>query len=176
MTMPIEAAFTLIDHHGAPVTENTYRGRWMLVFFGFTHCGAVCPRALRRISGVLDALGSRADEVQALYLTVDPARDTPPVMRAFLERDYPRFTGLSGGDADMNAAKKAFRVFARRKDDPDNPDGYAVPHTAITYLIDPSGGYAAHYADSVPADTVLADLRARLPGRIADQRRRPTPA
>jgi len=159
MITPIEARFDLVDHYGAPVTERTYRGRWLLVFFGFTHCRAVCPRALRRLSDVLDALGPGAGEIRPLYITVDPARDTPAVMRTFLERDYPRFTGLTGSEAQVTAAKKAFRVFARRKDDPDDPDGYAVPHTAITYLLSPRGEYADHFTDALSAEEVTARLQ-----------------
>jgi protein SCO1/2 len=131
---PIEGAFTLVDHFGTEVTEVDYRGEWMLVFFGFTHCKGVCPRALARISGVLGDLGPLAEKVRPLYITVDPERDTPEVMRVFLEPAYPLFTGLTGTTAQVEAAKKAFRVFARRKADPADPGGYEVPRTAITYL------------------------------------------
>ena len=161
MTPPSTPTFTLIDHHGSPVSERTYRGSWMVVFFGFTHCKVVCPRALRRLSDVLDALGEAAGQVRALYITVDPERDTPPVMAEFLQ-GYPRFTGLTGPGGAVEDAKKAFRVFARRKADPADPDGYAVPHTAITYLISPDGAYADHFADAVPAADVTAGLRAHL--------------
>src|SRR5882762_1597942 len=92
---PVGGSFQLVDHHGRAVTEASYHGRFALLFFGFTHCCVVCPRALTKLSGVLDALGPLADRVQPLYITVDPERDTPDVMRAFLQA-YPRFTGLTG--------------------------------------------------------------------------------
>jgi protein SCO1/2 len=161
VTAPVTPAFRLVDHDGAPVTEQSYQGSWVVVFFGFTHCKAVCPRALGRLSDVLDSLGEAADQVRALYFTVDPERDTQQVMKEFL-RAYPRFTGLTGPDAAVDDAKKAFRVFARRKADPDDPDGYTVPHTAITYLIAPDGQYADHFADAAPATDVAARLRAHL--------------
>jgi protein SCO1 len=164
MTAPLTPAFTLIDHHGSPVSAESYRGRWMLVFFGFTHCKAVCPRALRRLSDALDALGPLGDgapQVCPLYITVDPDRDSPEVMREFLAA-YPRFTGLTGSAEAIEEAKRAFRVFARRRDDPADPDGYAVPHTAITYLISPSGEYADHFTDAVTAADVAAGLRGHL--------------
>jgi protein SCO1 len=160
----VTPAFTLVDHHGSPVSEQTYRGSWVVVFFGFTHCKAVCPRALRRLSDVLDSLGEAAGQVRALYITVDPERDTPQVMKEFLG-EYPRFTGLTGPSDAIEDAKKAFRVFARRKADPDDPDGYAVPHTAITYLIAPDGQYADHFADALPAADVTARLRTHLDGK-----------
>lgn len=157
-------SFSLVDHHGAPVTEQTYRGRWLLVFFGFTHCKVVCPRALGKLSGVLDDLGDLADELHPLYVTVDPERDTPDALQEFL-RPYPRYTGLTGSVDAVEQAKREFRVFARRKDDPDDPDGYSVPHTAITYLISPEGEYAAHFPDALGAAEVTARLRSLLDTR-----------
>ncbi|MCE7004127.1 SCO family protein [Kibdelosporangium philippinense] len=154
--MTITATFTLTDHDGNPVTAETYHGSWVVVFFGFTHCRMVCPRALTRLSTVLDAVDN---PITALYITVDPDRDHPVRMRSFL-KDYPHFTGLTGSTEDIDTAKKAFRVFARRKDDPQDPDGYAVPHTAITYLLNPAGQYAAHFLDSHPTDDLITQIRA----------------
>lgn len=159
MTAPVRADFTLVDHHGTPVTAESYRGLWCLVFFGFTHCRAVCPRALRRLSDAVEALGPLAEEVQGLYVTVDPARDTPRRLLEFLQEDYPRFVGLTGTEPRIEAAKNAFGVFARRRADPDDPDGYQVPHTAIAYLLDPSTRYRAHYPDTVPTERITAELR-----------------
>ena len=161
MTAPTTPTFSLIDHHGTATTETSYRGRWQLVFFGFTHCRKVCPRALERLSTALDDLGAPAGKITPLYITVDPARDSPEVMKEFL-RAYPRFTGLTGSENAIEDAKKSFRVFARRQDDPDDPDGYAVPHTAITYLIAPDGTYADHFPDAMPGEEVTARLRTRL--------------
>jgi protein SCO1 len=157
-------SFALIDHHGTPVTEQTYRGQWLLVFFGFTHCKTVCPRALRRLSAVLDELGDLADELRPLYVTVDPERDTPAALQEFL-RPYPRYTGLTGSVDAVERTKREFRVFARRKDDPDDPDGYSVPHTAIAYLISPQGEYAAHFLDALTAAKVTTRLRSFLVSR-----------
>jgi cytochrome oxidase Cu insertion factor (SCO1/SenC/PrrC family) len=155
-------AFRLIDHHRVEVTDESYRGKYVLVFFGFTHCKVVCPRALGKLTNVLEALGPLAERLTALYVTVDPERDTPDVMRTFLERRYPRFTGLTGSRERIDEAKKAFRVFARRSVDPDDPDGYAVPHTAITYVLDPSGQYAAHFTAAAGEAEITARLRSLL--------------
>lgn len=162
---PTQIAFALVDHDGRPVTLDSYRGAWLLVQFGFTSCRVVCPRALTKLSAALDELGPLAEEVRPLYVSVDPERDTPEVMRAFLTASYPRFTGLTGTPAQVEAAKDAFRVFARRRPDPDDPDGYAVPHTAITYLVGPDGRVARHWADTADAHTVASDLAATIPGR-----------
>ena len=158
----VGGSFRLIDHHSAPVTEESYRGRFVLIFFGFTHCQVVCPRALSRLLAVLERLGPPADHFHALYITVDPERDTPEVMRTFLEKAYPRFAGLTGSRAAIDVAKRAFRVFAERRPDPQEPDGYIVPHTAISYLLDPHGQYAAHFTDAVDESTMTDRLRALL--------------
>ena len=159
---PVGGSFRLIDHHGARVTDETYRGRFVLIFFGFTHCRVVCPRALSRLSAVLERLGPLTDQLQALYITVDPERDTPEVMRTFLEKSYPRFIGLTGTRAEIDAAKHTFRVFAERRPDPQEPDGYVVPHTAISYLLDPHGQYAAHFTDALDETKVADRLRTLL--------------
>ncbi|GAA4920426.1 protein SCO1/2 [Actinomycetospora succinea] len=149
---PIRATYALVDHHGSAVTEATYRGSWQLVQFGFTHCRVVCPRALAKLDEALDLLGD-GSPVVALYVTVDPERDTPEVMRAFLAADHPRFTGLTGSAAQTRDAAAAFRVFARRGADPDE-----IRHTAITYLLDPDGRPAHHWPDTADAATIAADL------------------
>lgn len=165
MSAPTDIAFDLVDHHGTPVDARSYLGDWLLVAFGFTSCRVVCPRALSKLSEALDDLDAHspiASRVRPLYISVDPERDTPAVMRAFLEASYPRFTGLTGTPEQIEAAKRAFRVFARRRPDPEDPDGYAVPHTAITYFVDPDGALAHHWPDTADASTVAADLAAAL--------------
>jgi len=150
--------FSLTDHNGRQVTEADYRGRFLIVYFGFTHCRVVCPRSLTKLSTALAQLGSRADAIVPLYVTVDPQRDTPDVMRRYLEA-YPRFTGLTGSLDAIEAAKAAFRVYAQRKADPHDPDGYAVPHTAIAYFMSPDGRYLDHFSDALD--------EAELVGRIS---------
>jgi protein SCO1/2 len=146
---PTRASFALVDHNDHPVTESDYRGQFMLIYFGFTHCRAVCPRALTRLSLALAELGPKAGQIRALYISVDPDRDTPAVMKEYLEEKFPRFTGLTGTRAQTDAAKAAFRVFAERRDDASQPDGYSVPHSALTYLVGPGGDYLVHFPDTV---------------------------
>ncbi len=164
--LSLAEGFDLTDHTGRLVTDRDYRGRFMVVFFGFTHCRVVCPRALGRLNRLLtrldDAVDGAADAITPLYITVDPSRDTPDVMKAFLESNYPRFIGLTGTPDQIDHAKKLFRVFAHKKADPDDPDGYAVPHSAITYVIGPDGKYCAHFADHLDEDDVFESLKTIL--------------
>jgi cytochrome oxidase Cu insertion factor (SCO1/SenC/PrrC family) len=158
---PVGGSFELVDHHGRGVTDASYRGKHALLFFGFTHCRVVCPRALTKLSDVLDTLGDLSDRIQPLYITVDPERDTPEVMRAFLQ-SYPRFTGLTGSRDQIDAAKRTFRVFAERAADPHDKDGYAVPHTAITYLMNPDGEFVAHFTDAMASEEIIKRLTRHL--------------
>lgn len=154
---PIRATYSLVDHHGNAVTERTFRGSWQLVQFGFTSCRLVCPRAMTKLGAALDALDAAGADLALvpLYVTVDPERDTPAVMRRFLDASFPRFTGLTGTAAQVEDAKKSFRVFTRRRD---APDGYDVQHTAVTYLLDPGGRPAHHWPDTADSSDVVNDL------------------
>ncbi|MGO4713355.1 SCO family protein [Bradyrhizobium sp. 2TAF24] len=157
----IGGSFCLIDHDGRDVSDETYHGHYALMFFGFTHCRVVCPRALTKLSAVLDSLGPLAGRIRALYVTVDPERDTPDAMRAFLQ-PYPRFTGLTGSREQIDRIKAAFRVFAQRVDDAAGNADYTVPHTAITYVMDPEGRLVSHLIDALSAEEIATRLRRLL--------------
>lgn len=156
---PTQPQWTLVDHHGRRVTNLDFRGRYQLVFFGFTHCKVVCPRALGKLMTVLELVGDLSRKIQPLYISVDPARDTPDVMRTFLEERFPSFLGLTGSAEEIEIARDGFRVFAVRRDDPDEPDGYVVPHSSLTYLIGPDGHYITHYPEVAEAERVAAGLK-----------------
>lgn len=151
--------FDLIDHHGRPASERTFLGRPVLVLFGFTHCRVVCPRLLSKTSGALGLLGRAAAEVAPLYITVDPARDTPSRMGSFLSA-WPRFIGLTGTDAQISRAKESFRVFARKRDGADGD--YEVPHSALTHLLDRRGRPVDHWGDHLALDEVAGRIRRHL--------------
>jgi protein SCO1/2 len=157
----IRGTFHLTDHNGRDVDAESFRGSFVLVFFGFTHCRVVCPRALTRLSAALDALGETPVRVSVLYITVDPDRDTPQVMRNYL-RAYPSILGLTGSRAQIDDAKRNFRVFARRSSPSSDDGGYDVPHTAITYLLDPEGRLVAHFNDAIEVSDFIERLGSHL--------------
>jgi protein SCO1 len=161
-----KSTFELLDHKGKRVTAETYHGFYTMVYFGFTNCRVVCPRTLAKLSAALDDLRELADAVQPLYTTVDPERDTPEAMHKFL-RSYPRFIGLTGSAAEIDRAKQAFRVFTRRADDP--VTGYAVSHSAVTYVMDRHGSYAAHFLESASAEQIARRLRSVIVTQQTDQ-------
>jgi protein SCO1/2 len=151
--------FELTDHHGVRVTPGTYHSQFMLIFFGFTHCAQICPAVLGRNSRALDLLGRAADEIRALYITVDPDRDTPEVLAEYLRDRHPRYTGLTGTTEELEAAKRAYHIFGRRADELDD---YTVPHTSFTFLMNPGGDYVTHYTDTVTAEELAHGLALKI--------------
>ncbi len=151
--------FALTDHTGKRVTEKDFTGRYLLVFFGFTHCPDICPTGLQVMSAALDRLGSKADRLVPLFITVDPARDTPEVMRAYVSAFNPRLIGLTGTEADIQAVTKAYRVYAKRVDDPGSADGYTMDHSSFIYLMDPAGAYVTHFSHSASPEEMAARNR-----------------
>ena len=143
----IGAPFELIDHFGRTVTERSFGDKFKLIFFGFTHCRRVCPERLGELSKALADLGPLADKLQALYISVDPVRDTPERMRTFLEANFPRFLGLTGDEHVLADVRSAYKIYAQRSSEPLPDGGYDVPHTALTFVMDPEGKYVAHLSD-----------------------------
>ena len=134
----IGGPFALTDGSGATVTNGTLRGRPFLVYFGYTHCPDTCPTELARISDVLAAMGGKA--VPALFITVDPERDTPKVMQDYSGSFDPHVVGLSGSPEAIGAIEKAYRVFAR-KGKVESDGSYSMDHSSIVYLMDKTGRF-----------------------------------
>lgn len=153
----IGGGFTLTDHFGKAVTERSWPDRYLLIFFGFTHCKMVCPRALGKLAEAIILLNESAERLRPLYITVDPDRDTPYRLRSFLTA-YPHFLGLTGPTGAIEQTKVAYRVFAQRQATEDG--GYDMPHSAITYLVAPDGTLAAHFVDALDAPTIAARIQA----------------
>lgn len=156
---PIDGRFDLVDHFGHPVNERSFGSKYLLVFFGFSHCAVVCPRELSKLGAALERLGPSADRIQPLYITVDPQRDDPGTMKAYVARYPGGFVGLTGTAAQVEAAKKSYRVFAEPVQDANAPGGYVVPHTAFAYLMAPGGRYVTHLTEALDVDAVVERLR-----------------
>ena len=152
--------FRLEDQNGVTVTDAEMNGRPFLVFFGFTHCPDICPTTLFDMSQVLKALGPDADKIGALFITVDPQRDTPAVIKDYLSNFDPHLRGLTGDQASIDAAVKAYRVYAK-KVPLDNGD-YTMDHTAIVYLMDKNGRFVAPFSTKAAPEAEAAELRRYL--------------
>lgn len=150
--------FTLTDHTGKRVTEQDFRGRTMVVFFGFTFCPDVCPSGLQVMSAALDKLGPKADRVVPVLITVDPERDTPAQLATYVQSFHPRLVGLTGTPAEIEAVAKAYRVYVRRVGDPKSTAGYTIDHSSIIYVMGPDGAYRTHFPHSTNVDALAAAL------------------
>jgi protein SCO1 len=156
--------FKLVDQHGKTVTDRDFRGRYMLVFFGFTHCPDICPAELQVISAALDALGPKADKVVPIFITLDPERDTPEVMGDYVKNFGTNFVGLSGSAEAIAQAAKAYRV-AYSKFVPEGQEdskNYSVDHSALVYLMGPDGQYVTHFSYGTPAQKMRETLQRYL--------------
>jgi len=156
----IGGPFKLTDQNGKAITDRDLKGRPSLVFFGFTHCPEVCPTALFDISEVLSKLGPDASKVNALFITVDPERDTPAVLKDYLASFNPRLVG-AGGDAEQLAAvAKAYRVYYKKV--PTKDGDYTMDHMAIVYLMDKNGNFVAPFSLKRKPEDGAAELRRYL--------------
>jgi len=164
--------FSLIDHHGQPVTDADFLGRYMLVYFGYTHCPDVCPIDLQVMTEAIDLMGEQGEKVQLVFITVDPQRDTVAVMAEYVAALHPRLTGLTGTAEQVAAAAGTYRVQRRKffplnlDDDDQSQDGtagdnarYLVDHSAAFFLIAPDGGGLVQYAHGMTAAEIAADVR-----------------
>jgi protein SCO1/2 len=159
-TAQIGGPFRLTDQNGATVTDQDLKGKTFLVFFGFTHCPDVCPTALYEISQIMEKLGKDADRAAALFITVDPERDTPESMKDYLASFDPHIRGLTGDAAALAAVAKAYRVYYKKV--PLEGGDYTMDHTAIVYLMDKEGRFISPFNMKRTADVAAADLRKYL--------------
>jgi protein SCO1/2 len=143
-------------------SDEDFRGRWMLVFFGFANCPDVCPMGLATMADVVDALGPRAADVQPLFVTVDPERDTPAALAEYVPRFHPAILGLGGTPEQIARTAETFAVYHERIEDPAAPDGYTMGHTSSILLFDPEGAFVRTYEHDRKAEEIAADLGARI--------------
>jgi len=158
----IGGPFSLIDETGAPVTEKTYRGRHMLIFFGFTYCPDVCPTELAKIAATLDLLGQDAQRLVPLFVSIDPERDTPEALAQYTELFHPAIVGLTGSEQQIAAVARAFRVYYNKVKTGPEPDAYTMDHSAFVYLMGPDGGFRQFFSPQATPEQMAAAIRAQL--------------
>jgi protein SCO1/2 len=150
----------LTDQNGRPFSDQSLRGKPFLVFFGFTHCPDVCPTALFEVSEIMRALGPDAARTAALFISVDPERDTPAALKEYLSSFDPHLQGLTGDPAAIAAVAKAYRVYYKKV--PLEGEDYTLDHTALVYLMDKQGRFVAPFNLKRPPEAAAADLRKYL--------------
>lgn len=161
-SVAFEPSFSLADGEGKLRTNTEFRGKFLLVFFGFTSCPDVCPTTLSEVAQVMDDLGPDADKVQPLFISVDPERDRRLGLRAYTEAFHPAIIGLAGTDDETRAAADSFKIYFERQKDPAAPDGYTMSHSPGLFLIGPDGAWLRQFSYGMPAAEILSDLQSRF--------------
>ncbi len=149
--------FQLVDQDGKTVTEKSMLGKPTLVFFGFTHCPDICPTSLFEMSETLRALGKDGDKVNAYFVSVDPERDTVPVMKSYIGSFDPRLKGLTGDEAAVKTIVTAYRAYAKKT--PLKDGDYTMDHTALIYLMNKDGQFVSPFNIKRSPEDNAADLR-----------------
>lgn len=152
---PVGGPFALIDQDGRPRTDADFRGKLVLLTFGYTGCPDICPTDLMAIARALDLLGEAGDAIQPVFVTLDPARDMPAVLAEFVPSFHPRLIGLTGSEAAIQKAADAFKVFYRREEN-------AIEHSAFVYLLDAQGRYLGFFPPGTSAERMLTIIRPHL--------------
>jgi protein SCO1/2 len=157
----IGGRFELVDQEGRKFTEENLKGKFSLVYFGYTYCPDVCPTELQTMTEALERLGPLAQRIRPVMISVDPERDTPEVLKDYLSNFYPGFVGLTGTPAQVRQAAEAFRVFYRKVKGVEGGAGdeYLMDHSSIVYLMDPEGRYLTHFAYGMPPDRMAEGIR-----------------
>ena len=161
---PIGGSFALTDQNGVHRTDTAFRGKLMLVYFGFTYCPDICPTDLQQMGLAVDQLGSDGEMVQPVFITVDPARDTAEHLRDYMPLFHPRFVGLTGDPAAIGQAARAYRVYYEKIGREDKSD-YTVDHSVFIYLMDRDGRYLGFFPPGTSAEHLAETVRSRLPAK-----------
>ena len=161
--LQIGGPFSLTDMQGKPVTDSSWPGRWKLVYFGYTYCPDVCPTELQTISSALDALGPEAAKIVPLFVTIDPARDTPTVLADYVKLFDPRLIGLTGTDQQIAQVAREYRVYYSRVT-PKDSSSYLMDHSSFAYLMAPDGSLRSVFQPGVTPQAMADAIKAQLAG------------
>ncbi|MDE1900932.1 MAG: SCO family protein [Alphaproteobacteria bacterium] len=154
-TGKIGGPFALIDQDGKPVTDKDFAGKDLLIYFGYTSCPDMCPTGLQSMSRALDMLGADADKVKLLFITVDPARDTPDKIKEYDAEFSPRIVGLTGTAAQIAAVAKEYQVYYKKESDDED---YVVDHSTQLFLMGPSNNLVTTFDEQVPPQVIVDAL------------------
>lgn len=155
----IGGAFTLVNQDGKTVTQADFEGKFMLVYFGFTHCPDICPTTLLMLTQALKQIGRDADMVVPVFITLDPARDTPDVLKAYVQNFSTNMVGLTGSKDQIDAVADAYKVYFSKVKSQDSAMDYMIDHSGFVYLMDRKGRYLAHFNHTMALELLVSGIR-----------------
>jgi len=163
----IGGPFTLVDQDNKTVTDTNFRGKYLLVYFGYTYCPDLCPTGLQSIAHALDTLGAEAGKVQTLYITVDPARDTPAKLKEYVASFRPDMIGLTGTAEQIASVAKEYQVYYVKGEQVDDHD-YVMDHSSLIYLMGPESKFIAAFPENVDPNLLVNALKQQWTGKAQD--------
>ena len=159
-TALVGGPFTLVDQDGKPRTEKDFRGQFMLIYFGYTYCPDVCPTSLQTMTQAMDRLDSALQaKITPVFVTIDPARDTAPQLKAYVENFHPRMIALTGSEKQIADAARVYRIYYAKAEGNDTTTDYLMDHSSIVFLMGPDGGYVTHFTHTTPPDKMAETLQ-----------------
>lgn len=154
--------FALTDGAGKTITNKDFRGKYQLIYFGFTHCPDICPTSLLLIQNALNQLGDKGKKVVPIFITLDPERDTPEAVGQYVAHFGPDFVGLSGTPDQIKRVADAYKIYYRKVEDTDSAMGYVIDHSGFMYLMDPDGKYVTHFPHTIAEQSLTDGLAAAI--------------
>jgi cytochrome oxidase Cu insertion factor (SCO1/SenC/PrrC family) len=158
----IGGPFTLVDENGQQVTDEDFKGKLMLVFFGYTFCPDVCPTELNVYAEVMQGLGDEADQVTPVFITIDPERDTVEVVKEYTDAFHPSIVGLTGSTEQIAHVKKQYRAYGQAVDKDKDPEFYLVDHTSFSYLMGKDGEMITVFSYGTKAEEIITNIQKLL--------------
>lgn len=160
----IGGKFALTNQDGKRVTDTDFRGKWMLVSFGYTSCPDVCPAELQAMANAMDQLGAKSEAVTPVFVTIDPERDTVAAVSDYVKNFHARFVGLTGTSDEIKQAARAYRVYYAKAEAKNSAMGYLMDHSAFIYLMNPDGEYVTHFAYGTPPEKIASTIEKAMVG------------
>lgn len=157
----IGGPFTLTDQNGKKVSDSDFRGKLMLVYFGFSSCPAICPTDMANITNVMNALADDAGKIVPVFITIDPERDTQEKLKSFMQNFHPSIIALTGTMAEVDAVIKSYRAYANKVQN-EMMEGYMYDHSTFTYLMGKDGKYISHFTHNSDVNQVVSRIKENL--------------
>ena len=158
----IGGPYVLIDQDGRRKSSADFRGKFQLIYFGYSFCPDVCPTTLSVMADALDKMGAQGARIVPIFITIDPERDTPAILKNYMAAFGPRFVGLTGSVSDIAKVEKLYRVYAKKMPLDEKKSGYGMDHSSVLYLMGPDGRVVTFYSELIPADALAKDLKAKI--------------